>query len=81
MNDPQVWTLIGVFTAIMIGGMTLMTTLLNRTMAAGFKAVDAKFEAVDARFDALDARLSGKIALLDKDIETLTRRVFGDDRA
>ena len=78
MNDPQVWTLIGVFTAIMIGGMTLMTTLLNRTMAAGFKAVEATFEAVDARFDA---RLSGKIALLDKDIETLTRRVFGDDRA
>ena len=32
MNEPQVWTLIGVFTTIMLGGMTLMTAMINRTM-------------------------------------------------
>ncbi|MGM7699052.1 hypothetical protein [Microbacterium sp. A84] len=34
MNDPQVWTLIGVFTAIMLGGMTLMTTMMSRVIRA-----------------------------------------------
>jgi hypothetical protein len=34
MNEPQVWVLIGVFTTIMLGGMTLMTTLINRASSA-----------------------------------------------
>ncbi len=34
MNDPQVWTLIGVFAAVMLGGMTLMTTQFSRVIRA-----------------------------------------------
>ncbi|QTV79784.1 hypothetical protein [Microbacterium sp. NIBRBAC000506063] len=99
MNDPQIWTLIGIFTAIMLGGMTLMTTLTQRTMKAGFdglrgemtarfeavdarfEAVDARFEVVDAKFETLEARLGAKIELLDKDVQALTRHVFGQDRS
>lgn len=66
MNDPQIWTLIGVFAAVMLGGMTLMTTLINRAMAAGFAAVDAKFEAVYVKLDHLD-----------RDVSALMRREFG----
>jgi Flp pilus assembly pilin Flp len=87
----------------MLGGMTLMTTFINRAMTAGFsglrgemnarfEAVDARFEAVDAkvdglrgelnsRFEAVEARLGAKIELLDKDVQALTRRVFGEDRS
>lgn len=32
MNDPRVWTLIGVFAAVMLGGMTLMTTQFSRVI-------------------------------------------------
>lgn len=85
MNDPQIWTLIGVFTAVMLGGMTLMTTFINRAMTAGFSGLrgemNARFEAVDARFEAVEARLGAKIELLDKDVQVLTRRVFGEDRS
>lgn len=70
MNDPQIWTVIGVFTAIMLGGMTLMTTLINRTMAAGFKAMEARFETMEFRLDHLE-----------RDIAAIARQVWGDRRA
>lgn len=69
MSDPQIWTVIGVLTPIMLGGMTLMVTLINRTMAAGFKAVDA-------RFDSLEFRLEH----LDRDVAAIARQVWGGDR-
>ena len=39
VNEPQVWVLIGVFTTIMLGGMTLMTTLINRATAEAINGV------------------------------------------
>ena len=85
MSDPQVWAVIGVFTTIMLGGMTLMTTLLTRTlnvaigglraeMSARFEAVDARFHAVDARFDSIDTQ----IAHLDRDVSALIHRALDD---
>ncbi|MFT4052225.1 MAG: hypothetical protein QM677_08260 [Microbacterium sp.] len=92
MTEPQSWVLIGLFTTIMLGGMTLMTTFITRTidglrgeMNARFAAVDARFEAVDARFDAMsatvDARfdaISTKIEHLDRDVTAITRRMWGE---
>ena len=85
MNDPQIWTLIGVFAAIMLGGMTLMTTLILRNtttavaglreeMIARFLAVDARFTAVDARLDTMNTRIDH----LDRDITLLMRRAWGE---
>lgn len=34
---------------------------------------------MDARFDAMDAKFSGKFEVLDRDIQTLSRHVFGAD--
>lgn len=87
MTEPQVWTLIGVFAAIMLGGFTLTITLLGRTMTAGFAAVDAKFDAVDAKFAAVDAKfdavqarfgvIDAKLDHLDRDVSALMKREFG----
>lgn len=80
MTEPQGWVLIGVFATIMIGGFTLSTTMLTRTMNAGFRAVDARFEAVDARFEAVDARfetVNAKLEHLDRDVSALMKREFG----
>ena len=87
MTEPQVWTLIGVFAAVMLGGMTLMTTLLSRVITASvdglrdvvtvkFEAVDARFEAVDARFAAVDARF----AAIDGRFDALTAKIDHLDR-
>ncbi len=89
MNEHQVWTLIGVFAAVMLGGMTLMTTLINRATATaigglraemrgeigGLRAeMNARFEAVNSRFDAVEA----KIDHLDRDVTFLMRRALGE---
>ncbi|CAN5424589.1 hypothetical protein [Microbacterium sp.] len=88
MNEPQVWVLIGVFTTIMLGGMTLMTTLINRATAEAINGVrgeigglrgemNARFEAVHVRFDSLEKRVDQ----LDGDVAALTRHLWGRPEA
>lgn len=64
MNEPQVWTLIGVFSAAVFGMFGLVSTMFVRIMRA--------------EFGALEARLTSKIDLLDREIQALARQVFGD---
>lgn len=42
MNEPQVWTLIGVFASVMLGGMSLMTTLIVRSTTAAIDGLRAE---------------------------------------
>ncbi len=88
MNDPQVWTLIGVFTTIMLGGMTLMTTLVNRALTHAIRGVEGRIEGLDgkieglrgemnARFDAVNTRIDH----LDRDVNLLMRRAWGEPTA
>lgn len=63
MNDPQVWTLIGVFTTIMLGAMTLMTVQINRTIAASINGLRGemigRFDGVHGRIDGVHHRIDG----------------------
>lgn len=63
MNDPQVWTLIGVFTTIMLGAMTLMTVQINRTIAASIEGLRGemigRFDGVHGRIDGVHGRIDG----------------------
>ena len=84
MNDPQIWTLLGVFAAIMLGGMTLMTTLLIRTLNAAIEGVNGKFDGVNGRIDGLAgemraefATVNVKLEYLDRDVTALSKKVFG----
>ncbi|WP_337001399.1 MULTISPECIES: hypothetical protein [unclassified Microbacterium] len=87
LNDPQVWTLIGVFTAAILGGMTLMTTQLSRIVRAEVDRIDgtlsARIDRIDgtlsARIDGIDARLGRietKVDDLDKEITNLAVRFW-----
>lgn len=87
MTEPQVWTLIGVFTAIMLGGMTLMTTLLTRAIDGRLEALEGRFhgrfEAMDSRFEGLRAEMNArfdavdvKVSALDKDVAALADRLW-----
>jgi hypothetical protein len=86
VTEPQVWVLIGVFSAAIFGMIGIVTTSFNRTLTASieglrdtmnakFEAVDAKFAAVDARFDALYVKLEA----MDRHIQALSRHIFGAD--
>ncbi len=83
VTEPQVWVLIGIFAAAMFGMIGIVTTSFNRTLSATInglrETMDARFETMDARFDALDAKFSGKFEGLDRDIQALSRHVFGSD--
>jgi len=78
VNDPQTWTLIGVFAAVMLGGMTLMTTLIMRTTTTAIDGVRGEMNGLrgemNARFDTVET----KIEHLDRDVAALTHKVFGE---
>ncbi|MGK2854789.1 MAG: hypothetical protein ACSLE3_11935 [Microbacteriaceae bacterium] len=56
---------------------------LRGEMNARFERVDAQFERVDAQFAAVDARfdaLTSKVDHLDRDVQLLMNREFGENR-
>lgn len=65
MSDPQAWTLIGVFAAAILGGLTLVTTMLTRVIRAEIGGVRAEIGGlrgeVSARFGGLRGELAGQI--------------------
>ena len=73
MNEPQVWTLIGVFAAGLFGMLTLMATMFVRVIRTEVDGVRtemrSEFAAMGHRIDRLDA-----------DINALMKRSFGLDR-
>lgn len=82
MTEPQSWVLIGAFATIMLGGMTLMTTLLMRSMTASIGGLSGEMNGrfdglrgeMNARFDAMGTRIDH----LDRDVAALSRRVWGE---
>jgi hypothetical protein len=84
MTEPQVWTLIGVFTAIMLGGMTLMTTLLMRAIDGRLEALEGRFhgrfEAMDGKFEAMDGRIAGLRAEMNARFDAVDVKVSALDK-
>ena len=86
LTEAQTWATIGVLAAAVLGTITLVTTLLGRTITAQFvglrNEMNARFDTVDARFDTVDARfdaVNGRIDNLDRDVQTITHKVFGKE--
>ena len=74
MNEPQVWTLIGVFGAALLGGFTLVTTHFGRVLRAEIGRVEGT---LSGRIDALDVKLSDRIDTLDEEVSDIATRFFG----
>ena len=83
LNEPQVWVLIGVFATAIFGMIGIVTTTFNRTLTTAIgglrETMDARFETMDAKFETMDAKFTGKFEMLDRDIQALSRHVFGAD--
>lgn len=89
VNDPQIWTLIGVFTAVMLGAMTITTTMIMRSMSYAIGGLRGE---LNGRFDGLRGEMLGlrgemnarfdtvetKIEHLDRDVAALMRKVWGE---
>ena len=73
LTEPQVWTIIGVFSALMFGMLTLVSTLFVRVV---------RTEIAGLRSELLGEMrgLSVKVDGLDRDVQLLMAREFGKDR-
>ena len=90
MTEPQSWVIIGVFATAIFGMLSWQTVFLSRSITSladrfdakidGLRdATDAKFEIAEAKLEMLRTDLGGKIDGLDRDVQALTRHVFGQD--
>lgn len=84
MNDAQIWTMIGSFTALMFGMLTVVATLFVRIVRSEISGLRNEMNGqigglrneMNARFDAMGTRIDG----LDRDVQALVKRTFGLDR-
>ena len=90
-TEPQVWTLIGVFAAGMFGTITLISTMVLRTMQNGFASVRTEMRSefasvrTEMRSEFANVRteigaVHGRIDHLDRDVNAIYRHLFGIDR-
>lgn len=73
MNDAQIWTMIGGFTALMFGMLTVVSTLFIRVVRTEIGGLRNE---MNARFDSVNTRIDG----LDRDMQAVVKRTFGLDR-
>lgn len=66
MNEPQVWTLIGVFAGAMFGMITIVSTLFVHVVRSEIRG--------------LGTELTARIDSLDRDVRALMKHAFGIDR-
>lgn len=71
MNDPQIWTLLGVFSAIMFAALGVSTRYTVSTLRAEMRALDAKH---DGRFDVATAQIAALAGSFDARFETVDAR-------
>lgn len=53
MNEPQVWTLIGVFAAALFGMLTLMSTMFVRILRTEIQGIHRRLDRLDSDVNAL----------------------------
>jgi len=83
LDDPQVWTLIGVFTTMMLGGMTLMTMQFSRVIRAEVGGLRGELRGeigglrgdLSGRLESLEGRLTGRIDALEHKVDSLDKEV------
>ncbi len=84
MTEPQVWTMIGVVSALMFGTLTIVSTLFVRVVRTEIGGLRREMMTqtnglrteMNARFDAVNVKING----LDRDVELLMSREFGTER-
>lgn len=84
MNDAQIWTMIGAFTALMFGMLTVVSSLFVRVVRSEIGGLRSEMNAqigglrseMNARFDTVNTRIDG----LDRDMQAVVKRTFGLDR-
>ena len=86
LDDPQAWTLIGIFTTMMLGSMTLMTMQFSRVIRAEIGGVRGEIGGLRGelrgdigglrgQLESLEGRLTGRIDALEHKVDSLDKEV------
>lgn len=70
MTEPQVWTLIGVFTALMFGMLTVVSTLFIQVVRSEIGGLRSEIRGIHTRIDTLE-----------RDMQAVVKHIFGIDRS
>ena len=79
LNEPQVWTLIGVFSAIMVGILTIGFGSLRSEMKIMHASLSAEITSLAVRTESGFETVNRRIDYLDRDVQHLMRKEFGDN--
>jgi hypothetical protein len=77
VTEPQVWTMIAVFTALMSGMLTVVSTLFVRVLRSEIEGLGTELR---GEIHGLRTEVTGRIQALDRDVQALMRHTFGIDR-
>ena len=94
LNEPQIWTILGMLTAAFLGTLGIVSTLFTRVIRTEIGSVRGEIGGVrgeigglrsemNAKFEAVNARFDavhGRIDALDRDVQVLVKHTFGLDR-
>lgn len=73
MTEPQIWTMIGVFSALMFGMLTIISTMFVRVVRTEISGLRGELL---GEIGSLNAKVDG----IDRDVQLLMAREFGKDR-
>jgi len=71
LTEPQVWTLIGVFAAAIFGIQGIAISGFRREM-------QSMRNEIMSRMESMETRIGVRLDQLDRDVQFLMRREFGD---
>lgn len=95
MNDAQIWTMIGSFTALMFSTLTVVSTLfvrIVRSEIAGLRTemngqlgglrteMNGQIGGLRTEMNARFDTVNTRIDALDRDVQAIVKRTFGLDR-
>ena len=70
-NEPQIWTIIGVFASALFGMLGFLMTSFTRAIKTELSSLRSE---MNVRFDAL----TGRLEHIDRDVQFLMKREFGE---
>ena len=83
MNEPQVWTALGILAAALTGMITVVTQMMMRAINARFDSVNDRFDALstnmNVKFDSLRTEMELRFQGVDQRFNTVERRLDGLD--
>lgn len=79
LNEPQVWTLIGVFSAAIVGILTIGFGSLRSEMKSMHSSLSSDIKSFEVRMDSGFDAVNRRIDSLDRDVQHLMRKEFGDN--